>query len=93
MLRLPQQHTGLGTDLTFEVPHWKVFPTEEDNSSTFQIFFKLFNDCVNSAAKIFNQFLDPFFFLLDQSWWRCNYFSECKGCRGGCGTLLEQFCV
>ena len=39
MLRLPQQHTGLGTDLTFEVPHWKVFPTEEDNSSTFQIFF------------------------------------------------------
>lgn len=55
MLRLPQQHTGLGTDLTLEVPHWKVFPTEEDNSSIVHFrFFKLFNDCVNSAAKIFN---------------------------------------
>lgn len=40
MLRLPQQHTGLGTDLTFEVPHWKVFPTEEDNSSI--VHFRFF---------------------------------------------------
>lgn len=61
MLRLPQQHTGLGTDLTFEVPHWKVFPTEEDNSSTFQIFLNFLMTVLIVQLKFLISFLIFFF--------------------------------
>lgn len=64
MLRLPQQHTGLGTDLTLEVPHWKVFPTEEDNSSTFQIFLNFLMTVLIVQLKFLISFLILFFFFL-----------------------------